>query len=111
MVISEAIIEEIADVLNRPKIKDKYGISESDIRELLVLIEERADHVLLSGDVSICSDKDDDLIIETAVKGKADYLVTGDNDIKLSPDVSAFLKDNNVSVVTTANFLGKITGV
>lgn len=108
VVISEAIIEEIADVLTRPKIKEKYGISESDIRELLLLIEERADHVLLSGDVSICSDKDDDLIIETAVKGKADYLVTGDNDIKLSPDVSAFLKNNNVSVATTAGFLGKL---
>lgn len=54
VVISEAIIEEIADVLTRPKIKDKYGISESDIRELLVLIEERADHVLLSGNVSVC---------------------------------------------------------
>lgn len=84
VVISEAIIEEIADVLNRPKIKDKYGISESDIRELLVLIEERADHVILSGDVSICHDKDDDLVIETAIKGKVDYLVTGDNDIKQS---------------------------
>lgn len=108
VVISEAIIEEIADVLSRPKIKDKYGISESDIRELLVLIEERADHVLLSGDVTICSDKDDDLIIETAIKGKADYLVTGDNDIKLSTDVSIFLKENGVSVVTTAFFLEKI---
>lgn len=109
VVISEAIIEEIADVLTRPKIKDKYGISESDIRELLVLLEERAEHVLLSGDVSICPDKDDDLIIETAVKGRADYLVTGDSDIKLYPDVSAFLEDNSVSVVTTAAFLKKIT--
>ncbi|MDO8445006.1 MAG: putative toxin-antitoxin system toxin component, PIN family [Deltaproteobacteria bacterium] len=108
-VISEAIIEEIADVLNRPKIKDKYGISESDIRELLVLIEERADHVLLSGDVTICSDKDDDLIMETAVKGKADYLVTGDNDIKLSPDVLAFLLNHGVTVVTAAAFLRKVT--
>lgn len=51
MVISEPILEEIAEVLTRPRIKGKYGILEADIKELLILIEERAEHVLLSGDI------------------------------------------------------------
>jgi putative PIN family toxin of toxin-antitoxin system len=34
-VISEPIISEIADVLSRPRIKNKYGITEADILELL----------------------------------------------------------------------------
>jgi len=42
VVISEPIIKEIADVLNRLRIKDKYGISLSDIRGLLELIEARS---------------------------------------------------------------------
>ena len=69
VVISEPILEEIADVLSRPKIKDKYEITETDIEEFLILIEERAEHILVSGDISICRDKDDDLILETAVQG------------------------------------------
>ncbi len=58
-VISEPMLEELADVLNRPKIKNKYGITEDDIKELLILIDERAEPVLLSGDITICRDKDD----------------------------------------------------
>jgi putative PIN family toxin of toxin-antitoxin system len=46
--------------------------------ELLVLIEERSDPVLLSGDVTICRDSGDNMVIETAVKGRAEYLVTRD---------------------------------
>jgi uncharacterized protein len=72
-IISEPILEELAEVLTRPKIKDKYGISGNDISELLVLIEERAESVLLSGDITICRDKDDNLIIETAIKRVAQF--------------------------------------
>ena len=73
VVVSEPIVDELAEVLNRPRIKDRYGITESDIQGLLTLIEERSEHVLLSGDVNICRDKDDDSIIETAIKGKVEY--------------------------------------
>lgn len=105
VVISEPILEEIADVLSRPKIKDKYEITETDIEEFLILIEERAEHILVSGDISICRDKDDDLIIETAVKGKARYLVTGDNDIKADMKVSDFLSQYGISPISVARFL------
>jgi putative PIN family toxin of toxin-antitoxin system len=70
-VISEPIIAEIADVLSRPRIKDKYGITEVDILELLILIEERCEHVLLTGDVRVCRDPEDNGVIETAIKGHA----------------------------------------
>lgn len=70
------ILEELAEVLNRPKIKYKCGISENDIKELLMLIEERSEPVLISNDIAICRDGDDNLIVETAIKGKATFLVT-----------------------------------
>ncbi len=107
-VISEPIIEEIAGVLNRPRIKKRYRITEGDIQELLILIEERAEHVLLSGDINICRDKDDDLIIETAIKGKARYLVTRDDDIKFDKKVSSFLSRYGISVLSIAKFLNLI---
>lgn len=107
-VISEPILEELSEVLNRPKIKNKYGISEDDISELLVLIEERAESVLLSGDITVCRDKDDNLIIETAIKGKAAFLVTRDDDIKFDKAVSSFLLQHGISVISLSKFLALI---
>ena len=107
-VISESILEELAEVLNRPRIKDKYGISENDIKELLVLIEEQAEPVLLSGEITICRDKDDNLVIETAIKGQAAFLVTRDDDIKFDKAVSSFLLQNGISVISIAKFLALI---
>lgn len=75
VIVSEPIFEEIADVLSRPRIQNKYGIKDADIKEYLILTEEQAEHVPVSGSVSICRDKDDDLIIETSVKGEAGYLI------------------------------------
>lgn len=104
-VVSEPILEEIADVLNRPRIREKYGISPEDIEEILTLIEERSEYVLLSGDIEICRDKDDNLIIETAVKGKVEYLVTRDDDVKLDQKVSDFLLKYGISIASVAKFL------
>jgi putative PIN family toxin of toxin-antitoxin system len=75
-VISAPMLEELSDVLNRPKIKDKFEIEEEDITRLLFLLEDRAEDIRISGNVTICRDKDDDFVIETAIKGRAEYLVT-----------------------------------
>lgn len=108
-VISEPMLVELAEVLRRSRIKDKYGIADSVIQELLILIEERSEHVLLSGDVAICRDEDDNLIIESAIKGRAEFLVTRDDDIKFDKKVSSFLLQYGVSVISIAKFLALIT--
>lgn len=105
LIISEPLIKEFADVLSRPRIKERYGITEGAIHELLILIEERSEHVLLSGDVNICRDKNDDIVIETAIKGRAEHLVTRDDDIKFDKKVSSFLSQHGVSVISIARFL------
>lgn len=108
VVISETMLEELAEVLNRPRIKNKYGISEKDIKELLILIEERSEHVLITGNINICRDKDDNAVIETAIKGQALFLVTRDDDIKSEKKVSSFLMKHNISVVSIAKFITHI---
>lgn len=108
VIVSESILEEIADVLNRPRIKVKYGIRDSDIHELLILIEERSEHVILLGNVNICRDKDDNAIIETAITGMAEYLVTRDDDIKFDREVVSFLAKHSISVISISKFLDAI---
>ncbi len=109
IVISVSMLEELADVLNRPKIKDKFKVEEEDIAKLLFLIEDRADDVSISSNVTICRDKDDDIIIETAIKGKAEYLVTRDDDIKFDRKVSSFLSQHGVTVISLSKFLAIIS--
>jgi uncharacterized protein len=82
VVVSEPILQEIAEVLGRPKIRTKYGITEDDIKQLLTLIEERADYALLLGNINICRERDDNLIIETAISGTADFIVSRDDDVR-----------------------------
>ena len=107
-VVSIPILEEIAEVLGRPRIRNKYDITEDDIRELLILIEEKAEHVILSNDVVICRDKDDNLIIETAIKGKAGFLISRDDDIKFDEKTSSFLKKRGVTVISISKFLSLV---
>jgi len=105
VVVSEPILEELADVLNRPRIREKYDVTSGDIEEILTLIEERSEHVLLSGNIEICRDKDDNFIIETAIKGKAEYLVSRDDDVKFDKEVSDFLLKYGISVTSVDKFL------
>ncbi len=107
-VISEPMLLELAAVLARPRIREKYEITDNDIRELLILIEERSGHVLLAGDVIVCRDRDDNLVIETAIKGQAQYIVTRDDDIKFDKKVSLFLSDYGITVRSVAQFLSVI---
>ncbi|MGR3292781.1 MAG: hypothetical protein ACUZ9M_02035, partial [Candidatus Scalindua sp.] len=57
----------------------------------------------------ICRDKDDNAVIETAIKGKALFLVTRDDDIKSDKKVSSFLMKYKISVASIAQFLNHIT--
>lgn len=108
IVISAPMVEELIDVLSRPRIRDRYEITEEDIKELLILIEDRAEHVSVSGSINICRDKDDDFVIETAIKGQAKYLVTRDDDIKFDKGILSFLSQRGVTVVSISKFLNLI---
>lgn len=110
-VISEPMFLELAEVLNRPRIKDKYGLTIADIKELLVLIEERSESVHITGNVKLCRDRNDDMVIETAVNGRVEYLVTRDDDIKHDSEVSFFLQRYKVEILSVAKFLSIIEKV
>ena len=74
-------IEEIGDVLLRPKIARKYRISAADRAGLVELL--RSEAVLLPRveGPGVCRDPDDDRLLGSAAAGGADLLVTGDRDL------------------------------
>ena len=86
LLYSDATLEELIDVLNRPRIRDKYGLSETDIRTVVALILLRGEYVVPGETIHACRDPHDDKFLEVAVSGQADIIVSGDEDLRvLSP--------------------------
>lgn len=74
-------VDEVAEVLVRPKIRRKYPIAPGDQEAFLQLL--RLDALLLPHAMApgVCRDPDDDYLLGCAVAGGADYAVTGDEDL------------------------------
>ena len=80
--LSEAILLEIERVLLYPKIAKRLHWEEDQIEQYLTFLRffskiAPIDHI----DVKVESDPHDSAILATLIASKADYLVTGDNDL------------------------------
>ena len=79
LLISEATLEELAEVLSRPKF-DRY-ISIRDRQQFIRLLGRVAELVPITYTIRACRDPKDDKILELAVNGNAELIVTGDRDL------------------------------
>ncbi len=81
MVTSEALIEELKDVISRPKFTDRLlnigetvdSLLESDYRTLVEIVEP------VVVEPTILKDADDDALIACAIAGAAEFIVSGDH--------------------------------
>ena len=82
--LSEPVIEEIRDVLRRPKFY-KY-INEERLADILALILADAHFVSPTENVAACRDPADDKYLELALAAKAYAVISGDRDLlSMSP--------------------------
>ena len=82
VIVSLPLLEEIAEVLARPRIQRKYHIDQTEIADFLRLLAARGIAVVPLGELDLCRDPDDNLILETAILGQARYAISRDDDIK-----------------------------
>jgi putative PIN family toxin of toxin-antitoxin system len=108
VVVSPPLLDELADVLTRPRITRKYPILDTDVSEFLVLLLQRARLVLPTGRIHECRDPDDDIVLETAILGDAEFVVSRDDDLKGDRDLIERLRDRGVEVVTVQQFLDRL---
>lgn len=80
LLIAPGQIEEVAEVLSRPKIRKKYPIPPPDRDAFLQLLHQDALLLPHAPRAGVCRDPDDDYLLACAAAGAADYLVTGDED-------------------------------
>ena len=92
ILISKEILDELFEVLQRPKFK----MTREDIIHIVSTLLETAQIVRLTSNFKVISkDPDDNIIINTAHDGNANYIVSGDKDIR---DLKNFQKIKIVSV-------------
>ncbi len=80
-VYSEPLLDEMLAKLVLPRIRDKYHLGDSDVADLLALLALRGELVRPERKVRVCRDSDDDKVIEAALAGGAEWVVTGDDDL------------------------------
>lgn len=81
LLYTQPLLEELVDVLSRPRIRDKYGLDEEDVKTVLALILLRGEAVAPERAILACRDPRDDKFLEAAVAGRADAIVSGDEDL------------------------------
>ena len=105
LVVSEPLLTELTKVLARPRFHRKYGVTLSDIADLVRLLRSRAEHVTITGGVQLCRDLNDDMVLETALRRRADTLVTRDDDLKGEADLVELLAAAGIAVLAVRRFL------
>ena len=102
LIYSTDILVEIIDVLGRDNFRSKYHISPDGIAALIDLIRLRGELVIPSQKVTVCRDPKDDIFLEAALEGEAEYIVSGDFDLL---DMKSF---ENTPILRVAEFLARI---
>ena len=75
VILSRQMLAELADVLTR----NKFAIKTSQVDRFLAILVRKSKIVTLSSRFKVISeDPDDDVVLNTAYAGKAEYIVTGD---------------------------------
>lgn len=97
VLVSIATLEELDDVLCRPKF-DEYVDEEQRLDFLAAYIRE-VEHVAVTESVRECRDPSDDKILDLAFSGNATHVISGDDDLLV---LSPF---RGILIQTPADFL------
>lgn len=79
LIFSDQLLTEFLHVAKRPKLK-KF-ISEAKLKRLIEQFDIYAMMIDTTSKIELCRDPNDNFLLELAVDGNADFLVTGDNDL------------------------------
>lgn len=89
MLYAQQSLDELVDVLARPRIGGKYGLTDDDA-------------VVVSQEIVACRDPKDDLFLSVAVSGQADAIVSGDEDLLVLHPFEG------ISILSPAEFLTRL---
>jgi putative PIN family toxin of toxin-antitoxin system len=98
---SEVLLAELKEVLTR---EDKpFTLSEEDAHRVIMQIRNIAEIIEPCSLVTTCRDETDNRVLECALDGRADWIITGDKHLL---ELELF---EGIKITTVANFLGTVT--
>ena len=96
---SEVTLLELNQVLNRKKFVKYFTVEEK--QAFIFKLLEKSELVEIEESINICRDPKDDKFLELAFSGKADFIVTGDQDLLV---LNPF---RNIEIITANDFLSR----
>jgi putative PIN family toxin of toxin-antitoxin system len=99
LLVSVETLEELVRVLNRPKF-DAY-VSREDRQRFISLLMGVTRVVSVAFHVQACRDPKDDMILDVALNGEADAIITGDQDLLV---LNPF---HDIPILSPSEFLGQ----
>lgn len=106
LIVSSPLLKELEMVLTYPKLRAKYGLKITNTDEFIIQLKKRSNlvhHINLP--LITIRDKEDLMVLATAVSGNADFLVTGDKDL-LSLKETDSIKP--LKILTVDEFLDEV---
>jgi putative PIN family toxin of toxin-antitoxin system len=81
LLYAEPLLYELVAKLALPRIRIKYHLDDEAVEAIMALILLRGEPVTPMRRIQACLDPKDDVLLEVAVAGRADFIVTGDDDL------------------------------
>ena len=108
-VMSPQLLDELQQVLARPRILRAIKSPENHAGQFLQDLGELTKMVDITGSLRLCRDVTDDMVLETAIRGHASYVVSRDGDIVRSLDLMQRLEAQGIRAVTVSHFLKELS--
>lgn len=101
LVTSEAMLMELGSVLAYPKLRKRIRWDNETIARYVTLLRFEADVVTIEGETAeVPRDASDTMVLRTFLAGRADFLVSGDEDL--------LALANHYAVISPADFVARI---
>ena len=102
IILSEPLFQELIEKLNLPRIGEKYHIDARAIQTFVAELAANGEMVVPTRRIEVCRDADDNMVLEAAVAGQANYIVTSDEDLLVLDPFE------DIRIVTPRVFLGAL---
>jgi putative PIN family toxin of toxin-antitoxin system len=99
LLYSSMLLEELVGVLNRPRLRKKYHLTEHYRQLFLHVIRLHGEKIEPTRHITVCRDADDNKFLEVATSGGAGFIISNDEDLLV---LSPF---EGILIITPAEFL------
>ena len=107
LVLSQAIVDEVRDVLLRPTLMRKLQYTRTEAMRLINLLPQ-ASIVEVTSSAELCRDPTDDKFVDCAISGRVQFLVSYDKDLVDDVRLKRALFEFGIEVVEPPDFLNEI---